>query len=60
MNCDTCGCWVSSKGHLGGSIVCHRCSRAKRTGDVETLQWRIDEYGGGDDYNGQDVSELVY
>ena len=60
MNCDTCGVPVSSKGYLGGGIVCHECSRAKRTGDVETLCGRIEQYGGGDDYHGQDVSELVY
>ena len=60
MNCDTCGVPVSAKGHLGGGIVCHECARAKRTGDVETLSGRIEQYGGGDDYYGQSVSELVY
>ena len=57
--CDTCGVTVSTKGYLGGGIVCHDCARAKRKGDTETLQNRINRYGGGDDYDG-DVSELVY
>ena len=60
MKCDTCGVTVSATGFLGGGIVCKTCARAKREGDTGTLRERIERYGGGDDYNGQDVSELVY
>jgi len=59
-SCDTCGVNVSTKGYLGGGIVCRQCSRAKVEGDVETLRERIEQHGGGDNYHGQDVSELVY
>jgi len=48
MNCDTCGVRVSSKGFLGGGIVCHECSELKNKGDVEGLQERINKYGGGE------------
>jgi len=40
--------------------VCKTCSRAKSQGDVKTLRERIERYGGGDDYEGQDPAELVY
>lgn len=60
MNCDTCGVTVSTTGYLGGGIVCHECAHAKNEGDVETLRARIERYGGGDDYDGQDPSGLVY
>jgi len=59
-DCDTCGVKVSTKGYLGGGIVCHECATAKSQGDVETLEERIERYGGGDDYDGQDATELVY
>jgi len=58
--CDTCGVTVSTSGYLGGGIVCKTCSRAKSQGDVEALRERIERYGGGDDYEGQDLVELVY
>jgi len=57
--CDCCGVRVSTKGFLGGGIVCHTCSRYKRTGDTEKLQARIDKYGGGENYTG-DIQELLY
>lgn len=60
VSCDTCGVTVSTSGYLGGGIVCKTCARAKREGDVETLRERIERYGGGDDYDGQDPEELVY
>ena len=59
-SCDTCGVKVSTKGYLGGGIVCKTCARAKNQGDVDTLRERIERYGGGDDYDGQDPTELVY
>jgi hypothetical protein len=59
-NCDTCGVKVSTKGYLGGGIVCRQCSNAKVDGDVTTLRERIERYGGGDEYDGGDVSQLVY
>ena len=59
-NCDTCGVTVSTKGYLGGGIVCHDCAEAKRKGDIETLRERIERYGGGDDYEGQNPAELMY
>lgn len=34
MNCDECGVKVSSKGFLGGTIVCKECAR-KRRGEIE-------------------------
>jgi len=55
-HCDTCGVKVSTKGYLGGGIVCQQCSSAKVDGDTETLRQRIDRYGGGDEYDGEDVS----
>jgi len=60
MNCDTCGVRVSTTGYLGGGIVCGECSQAMVDGDTETLRERIDKYGGGDEYDGQDLTELVY
>lgn len=60
-NCDTCGVRVSTKGYLGGGIVCHTCSEYKRTGDVDALRQRIDRYGGGKDWDeAEDIQELVY
>jgi len=59
-HCDTCGVKVSTNGYLGGGIVCRQCSSAKVDGDVETLRQRIEKYGGGDEYDGGDVSQLVY
>jgi len=44
--CDTCGVSVSTTGYLGGVIVCHECAEAKRKGDTDTRQQRIDKYGG--------------
>ncbi len=58
--CDTCGVKVSSKGYLGGGIVCRECSSAKVDGDIETLRERIEKYGGGDEYDGQPLTEVVY
>jgi len=45
MKCDSCGVPVSSKGFLGGTIVCKTCARAKRKGDTETLNKRREKYG---------------
>jgi len=59
MNCDCCGVKVSTKGYLGGGIVCHTCSEHKRKADAEALQARINKYGGGENYTG-DVTELLY
>jgi len=59
VNCDTCGVTVSTKGFLGGGIVCHDCAEDKREGNVKSLQDRINKYGGGEDHNG-DVTELLY
>jgi len=57
--CDCCGVKVSTKGYLGGGIICHTCSRLKREGDGEALQERINEHGGGENYDGE-VQELLY
>lgn len=46
--CDSCGVRVSTKGYLGGGIVCHECARAKAQGDEETLEARREKYGGPD------------
>jgi len=51
-HCDTCGVKVSTKGYLGGGIVCRQCASAKVRGDVATLRERIERYGGGDEYDG--------
>lgn len=48
VSCDECGVSVSSKGYLGGGIVCHECAEAKRTGDTETLERRKERYDGGE------------
>ena len=59
--CDTCGVRVSTNGYLGGGIVCHDCATDKRKGNIESLQARIEKYGGGDDYeNTDDVTDLLY
>ena len=60
-NCDTCGVTVSTKGYLGGPIVCSECATAKCKGDTKTLKERIDKYGGGKDW-GEDteLTELIY
>ncbi len=57
VNCDYCGVRVSSKGYLGGGIMCKDCSRARRNNDTETLQKRIDRYGGGDEIDAQTTLE---
>jgi len=57
VNCDCCGVRVSSKGYLGGGIMCKDCSRARRNNDTDTLQKRIDRYGGGDEVDAQTTLE---
>ncbi|UXF50241.1 hypothetical protein 7865G3C7_20 [Haloquadratum phage sp.] len=57
VHCDTCGVRVSSKGYLGGGIVCSDCCEAKRNNDTDTLQKRIDRYGGGEDIDAQTTLE---
>jgi len=57
VHCDTCGVRVSSKGYLGGGIMCHECSDARRNNDTDTLQKRIDRYGGGEDIDAQTTLE---
>jgi len=47
--CDTCGVRVSTKGYLGGGIVCRECCEAKRKGDTETIEERKERFGGGDE-----------
>jgi len=60
-NCDTCGVTVSTKGYLGGGIVCKTCAEAKRKQDTDTLRERIDRYGGGQDWeDASDIQELLY
>ena len=60
-NCDTCGVTVSTTGFLGGGIVCHECAEAKRKHDTETLQQRVDKYGGGEDLDAQTtLKDLCY
>jgi hypothetical protein len=60
-NCDTCGVTVSTRGYLGGGIVCRECATAKRKGDEGTLAERIEKYGGGEDWeNTDDIQELLY
>jgi len=49
MNCDSCGVTVSTKGYLGGGIVCKTCAKAERRDDQETLEKRREKYGGNDD-----------
>lgn len=44
MNCDSCGCRVSSTGYLGGGIVCKECAKAEREGDIETIEKRREKY----------------
>jgi len=46
MNCDSCGVPVSSKGFLGGTIICHECAEAKRKDNTDTLEKRREKYGG--------------
>ena len=61
MNCDTCGVRVSTKGYLGGGIVCHTCSEHKRKGNVDALRTRIERHGGGSEWEqAQDIQELLY
>ena len=45
-NCDECGVRVSTKGYLGGGIICHECARARREDDEKTLRKRKEKYGG--------------
>jgi hypothetical protein len=60
-NCDTCGVRVSTKGYLGGGIVCHDCSEYKRKGDTDALRQRIERYGGGEDWDeAEDIQELLW
>jgi hypothetical protein len=56
-HCDCCGVSVSSKGFLGGSIVCSPCAEAKRKHDTDTLEKRIDRFGGGEEVNGKTTLE---
>jgi len=56
-HCDCCGVSVSSRGFLGGSIVCSPCAEAKRTHDTDTLQKRINRFGGGDEVDAQTTLE---
>jgi len=42
--CDKCGVKVSTRGYLGGGIVCKTCAKAKRNGDTETLEQRKEKY----------------
>lgn len=59
--CNTCGVRVSTKGYLGGGIVCHTCSEHKREGNVDALRERIEQYGGGSDWeDARDIQELLY
>ena len=48
-SCDECGVKVSSKGYLGGGIVCHECATAKRKGNMDVIEHRREKYGGSDD-----------
>ncbi|UXF49883.1 hypothetical protein 7841G1D8_6 [Haloquadratum phage sp.] len=57
VNCDYCGVRVSSKGYLGGGIMCQWCADARRNNDTDTLQKRIDRYGGGDEVDAQTTLE---
>jgi len=57
INCDCCGVRVSSKDYLVGSVLCSPCAEAKRTHDTDTLQSRINRYGGGDDVDAQTTLE---
>jgi hypothetical protein len=59
VDCDTCGCKVSTKGYLGGGIICYDCSRAKTEGDTETIRERVERYGGGENWTG-DVTDVMY
>jgi len=43
-SCDSCGVPVSTKGYLGGGIVCKECAEAKAKGDEETLEKRRAKY----------------
>jgi len=54
--CDECGVRVSTKGYLGGGIICKKCSRLKYVEkDEEALkarrvyvQRRKEKYGGAE------------
>jgi len=59
--CDVCGVRVSTKGYLGGGLVCHDCAQDKREGNVDALRERIDKYGGGSEWEAKrDIQELLY
>jgi len=61
ITCDTCGVRVSTRGYLGGGIVCHDCAEDKRKGNVDRLRNRIERYGGGADWDeADDIQELLY
>jgi hypothetical protein len=58
VHCDTCGVRVSSQNwYLADGIVCSDCCEAKRNHDTDTLQKRIDKYGGGDKVDAQTTLE---
>jgi hypothetical protein len=44
MKCDSCGVTVSSKGFLGGDIICHECAEAKRKGNQDVIKRRKEKY----------------
>jgi len=45
MNCDTCNVPVSTKGYLGGGIVCHDCAEDKRKDNWDKIEQRREKYG---------------
>lgn len=45
MNCDSCGVRVSTKGFLGGGIICHTCAELKRKDETQKLERRRERYG---------------
>jgi len=54
--CDECGVRVSTKGYLGGGIICRTCSRLKYVEEdeealeqrQEDVQRRKEKYGGAE------------
>jgi len=47
VTCDECGVRVSTKGYLGGGIICRTCSRLKYVEeDEEALKERAEKFGG--------------
>jgi len=45
MKCDSCGVTVSTKGFLGGGIVCNTCAKLERKGKESKLKERREKYG---------------